>query len=282
MAETWCGKSCVGCAQKEQLNCPGCKAGPGRPWSSDCEISVCCRNKNHDSCDTCNNNRYCGKRSHKDDMPQRRARELAAQEARRAEMARLAPFMGKWLWLLFWMVVPSTIVSILSMDALSSVAPQVCRVGKYLGVACSVIYGLIMLQLSKEKKCYKSAGILRLVTAVVSLLLVLVSGAGSQTNWSLLITLPGGVVGLVATYQEYMAHADALKEVDADQSEKWRLLWKWYIGLFVGMFGCLVVMIIVPLLGLLLLLAVLIGETVAGIVSIVYTYRTAQAFRTYR
>jgi hypothetical protein len=139
-----------------------------------------------------------------------------------------------------------------------------------------------MLQLSKEKTGYKSAGILRLVTAVVSLLLVLVSGRSSHANWSLLITLPGGVVGLVATYQEYMAHAEALKEVDAYQSEKWRLLWKWYIGLFIGMFGCLVVMIIAPLLGVLLLLAALIGEAVVGIICIVYTYRTAQAFRTYQ
>lgn len=28
MAETYCGKTCAECTQKEILNCPGCKAGP--------------------------------------------------------------------------------------------------------------------------------------------------------------------------------------------------------------------------------------------------------------
>ena len=30
MAETYCGKSCAECSKRDILNCPGCKAGPGR------------------------------------------------------------------------------------------------------------------------------------------------------------------------------------------------------------------------------------------------------------
>lgn len=281
MAETYCGKSCEGCTQKEQKLCPGCHAGPGRQWSGDCEIAVCCRDKGHETCDTCTNNRYCGKRSRKEEMVERRARKLAEQEAKRAELARKAPFLGRWLWILFWMVIPSMVASLLAMDAMAGWAPGVYLFGKYLGVACSLLYGLILLRLVKENDSYRTAGILRLVTAGVSLLLVLVAGNNTGANWTLLISLPGAVVGLVAAYQEYMAHAAVLDGVDCTLAEKWRRLWKWYIGMNLGIFGCLVVMIIFPLLGLLLVLAALIGQVVVGILDLVYLYQSAQVFRYY-
>ena len=280
MAETWCGKHCSECSKKEELNCPGCKAGPGRSWPGDCEIAVCCRDKGHESCDTCTNSRFCGKRSRKDDMPERRLRKLAAEAEKRAEFARKAPFLGRWLSILFWMVIPSTVASLLGMNAMADVAPGVYRVGNYLTVACGLIYGLILLRLAKEYFGYRTAGVLRLVTAVASLLLVLVSSEDAVANWSLLISLPAMVVGLVGTYQEYMAHAAVLSGVDDCQAEKWRLLWKWKIGLTLGIFGCLVVLLIFPLLGILAVFAALIGILVVGIVELVYLYRTAQAFRT--
>lgn len=279
MAETYCGKSCEGCPQKEQKLCPGCHLGPGRQWSGDCEIAVCCRGKNHDTCDTCTNNRYCGKRSRRDGMVEYRARKLAEQEAKRAELARKAPFLGRWLSILFWMVIPATVVSLLGVDALATTAPKVYLVGKYLSVVCSLFYGLILLRLAKENLTYRTAGVLRLVTAGVSLLLVLVSGKNAVANWTLLISLPGMVVGLVGNYQEYMAHASVLDGVDSDQAEKWRMLWKWRIGTLAATFGSLVVMLIFRLLGVLVLLAALIGNVVVGIVELVYLWRTAQTFR---
>jgi hypothetical protein len=47
MAETYCGKTCTSCIQKEALNCPGCKVGPGRQYSGECALAKCCRNKKH-------------------------------------------------------------------------------------------------------------------------------------------------------------------------------------------------------------------------------------------
>ena len=280
MTETWCGKQCSECSKKEELNCPGCQAGPGRSWSGDCEIAVCCRDKGHESCGTCTNSRFCGKHSRKDDMPERRLRKLAAEAEKRAEFARKAPFLWKWLSILFWMVIPSTVASLLGMDAMADVAPEVYRVGNYLTVVCALLYGLILLRLSKENLGYHTAGILRLVTAVASLLLVLVSRDNAVANWSLLISLPAAVVGLVGTYQEYMAHAAVLSGVDDEQAGKWQVLWKWRIGLYLGAVGGMVIMLIVALLGILAVFAALIGILVVAIVELVYLYRTAQAFRT--
>ena len=53
MAETYCGKICAECAQKETLNCSGCKAGPGRQFGGDCKLAKCCRAKGHQECATC-------------------------------------------------------------------------------------------------------------------------------------------------------------------------------------------------------------------------------------
>ena len=281
MAETYCGKSCESCTQKEQKLCPGCRLGPGRAWSGDCEIAVCCRDKGHETCGTCTNSRYCGKRGRRDVMPDYRRRRQEAEADRKELLARQAPFMGKWLWILFWLVIPGTVASILGMDALAAAAPGVYLFGKYLGVACSLAYGLILLKVASKHDVYRTAGILRLVTAAASLALALLAGKGSVTGWALLISLPGGVVGLVATYQEYMAHASVLDSLDRTLAEKWRTLWKWYIGVFIATFGSLVVMLMFQLLGLLVLLAAVIGMVVVEILALVYLYQSAKEFREY-
>lgn len=279
MANAYCGKNCDSCVQKERLECQGCRLGPGRSWYDGCEIAACCRDRGHDSCDTCTNNRYCGKRSRRDGMIERRARKLAEEEARKAELARKAPFFGKWLWILFWMVIPGTVASLLSMDAIADRAPGVYLFGEYLGVVCSLLYGLILLRMVKENESYRTAGILRLVTAGVNLLLALVAGNSTGANWTLLISLPGAVVGLVATYQEYMAHADVAQPVDAGLAEKWRRLWKWYVGCLIATIASVLVVMIFPLLGLLVMLAGSIGVLVVDIISLVYIYQMAQTFR---
>lgn len=69
MAETYCGKSCLECGQKDVLNCPGCKAGPGKQYGGDCELAKCCRSKGHQECSTCGFNGNCGTLRSKDRMP---------------------------------------------------------------------------------------------------------------------------------------------------------------------------------------------------------------------
>lgn len=279
MSNTYCGKSCESCAQKEQKLCPGCRPGPGRSWSGDCEIAVCCRDKGHETCDTCTNKRYCGKRSQRDGMIDRRERKTAEQAAQRAELARKAPFLYKWLSILFWLVIPATVASLLAMEAMANVAPKVYLFGKYLTVVCGLVYGLVLLRLAKENLTYRTAGVLRLVTAAASLLLV--SGKNAAANWTLLISLPAAVVGLVGTYQEYMAHAGVLSGVDDFRAERWRMLWKWRLALIIAPFASIVVILIFRLLGVLVLVAALIGNLVIGIVELYYLWQTKQAFRDY-
>jgi len=90
------------------------------------------------------------------------------------------------------------------------------------------------------------------------------------------------VLELCATYQEFYAHAEVLEELDPELAGKWRLLWKWWIGLLLGLFGCIFLALISAILGLLVLLADAIGLLVVGIVQLVYLYRTAKRFREYQ
>ena len=52
MSNTYCGKNCNECTLKEELNCPGCLAGPGA-MGGGCELAACCRTKGHENCSTC-------------------------------------------------------------------------------------------------------------------------------------------------------------------------------------------------------------------------------------
>ena len=72
------------------------------------------------------------------------------------------------------------------------------------------------------------------------------------------------------------------EELDPELAGKWRLLWKWWIGLLLGLFGCIFLALISAILGLLAILADAIGLLVVGIVKLVYLYRTAKRFREYQ
>lgn len=47
MGDTYCGKLCEDCQFKDNLQCPGCKTGPGKTWMTECELAKCCMDKGH-------------------------------------------------------------------------------------------------------------------------------------------------------------------------------------------------------------------------------------------
>ncbi len=51
--ESYCGKNCDQCAYRSQGSCPGCKDGPGMPYTRTCPLARCCQQKGHQKCDTC-------------------------------------------------------------------------------------------------------------------------------------------------------------------------------------------------------------------------------------
>lgn len=281
MAETYCGRNCEMCSRREELDCPGCKAGPGKSWAGDCKLASCCREKGHESCDTCSFHMSCGTLRGRDRIPELRMKKRADEAERKARLARRAPFFGKWLWVLFWLFVPSALAGLMTNDNVVQWLPGLFWPGEILNFVCLMAYGLILLKLSSEEECYRAAGICTLVAAAVGFLTDCISHASGGAAWTLLLTLPAAIVVLVGEYREYTGHAAVLVGVDAVLSEKWERLWKWYIWSFGGLLGGTFAALLIPLLGLLVMLAAAIGVLVVSILKLVYLYQTAKIFRIY-
>ena len=281
MAETYCGKICAECEQKEMLNCPGCKVGPGKQYGGDCELAKCCRSKGHQECATCGFNGNCGTLHGKERIPGYRLKSIEAEKIRRAAIAKRAPVLGKWLWILFWLIIPGSIASLITNENIAGTVPSVFLTGQVLSAICSFAYGLILIRLASEEERYRTAGICALVGGGVSVLIACVSGGPEVPTWTLLISIPATIVSVVGMYHEFMAHSVVLTGLDNVLSEKWSSLWKWYVGIYCAMIGSLLLMVIIPVLGLLVMLAAAIGLIVVSILKLLYLYRTAKLFREY-
>lgn len=279
MDETYCGKSCASCAQKEALSCPGCRVGPGRQLGGECELAQCVRSKGHETCETCGFRDRCGTLAGRERIPDYRIKKIEAEQYRKAAIARRAPVLGKWLWIMFWLIVPSTIGDLMSNETIAELAPALYIPGQIISGACSLAWGLILLKLSAQEEGYHTAGVCSLIAAAANLLTAAISGGQEAAGWTLIITIPAAIFGLVGEYHEFMSHSAVLTGVDNELAEKWEKLWKWYIWLMVGMLGSILVTLVAPVLGLLVILAAVIGLIVVEIVQLVYLYRTAKVFR---
>lgn len=276
--EGFCGKSCETCTWRERLACPGCQEGPGRPFSGDCGIAACCREKGHAACGTCAYLAGCPKRMGRDRAPGERQLRAEAEAQRRREQDRRSPVLGKWLWLLFWLVIPSVLGNLMSNETVTEVLPVLRAPGEVLSLLCMLARGFILWQLRQIEGGYRAAGVCYVAAALADTLAEALRGRIGD-GLVLLLLLPVLAVELYGTYREYEAHAAVLDGVDDGLAAKWRLLWKWEIGLLLGMFGCVVLAIFSALLGLLVLLADFIGIIVVSVLQLVYLYRTARLFR---
>ena len=185
---------------------------------------------------------------------------------------------------LLWLVVPGTIAGFLSDEALSTHWPDLALLGEILGILCSVVYGLLLLSLARVNGGYRAAGVCTLFVAVAGIIIQSLGGGDPRNverGIALILTLPAAAVALAGEYQEYIGHAEVLEPVDLELSEKWRRLWKWYIGTFLALFAGFFVALISALLGLLVMLASVIGTIVVSILKLVYLWRTARTFREY-
>ena len=244
MAETFCGKSCAECIYKEELNCPGCKAGPGVKWNTDCDIAECCQKKGHKECSTCNFCSHCGMLQSNIRMPQYRLEKIAAKASWEKEVTERAKKVRKWLWIMFWLIIPGTIASLLSNDTLTALLPSLKVPGLILGIVCNVVYAISLLRLSSQEDRYKTAGICALVSAAWNIVLIATNGNETVQSWTAVLSILFAIVAFVGEYNEMTAHSVILTGVDAELSEKWSKLWKWYIGSYCAILGSALLILI--------------------------------------
>ena len=281
MSQTYCGKNCSECTQKEVLSCSGCKSGPGRQFGGDCELAKCCREKGHEVCDTCGLYRSCGVWWKRDGQPEYRKRKIEEEVRQKKAAAKKTLILGKWIWILFWLIVPTIVTWIMGTEMIMGDYPGFYLIGLILFQVCFIAYGLILLKISSEEDGYRTAGICIIVYGFIKGLLLFIFKIEVLPKWTLVITIPAGIIALIGEYYEYRAHSDVLVGIDNNLSEKWTILKKWYVGGILAFCCSFILMMIAPLLGLIALWGGAIVYLVVKIIKLVYLYRTAKMFRKY-
>lgn len=188
------------------------------------------------------------------------------------------PLLAKWMSILFWLIIISTAANLLTSENVTNAAPPLASAGQILNIAANVAYGVVLLKIASESMNYRNSAICRFITAAVAIAVIPISD-----NTEFFIAIPvvilSIVMDMVGEYYEFMGHAEVLRGADRTLSYKWLTLWKWYIGTFLGMIGGTVLAVMIPLIGLIVVLASAVGTLVISIVKIVYIYKTAGVFR---
>ena len=179
------------------------------------------------------------------------------------------------------MIVPNIGTGIMGNGSIMGDYPSIYLIGLILFPVCTIAYGLILLKISSEEGTYRTAGICIMVYGFIEVLLYFIFKAEELPEWTLIITIPAGIITLLGEYYEYRAHSDVLVGIDKNLSEKWSILKKWYLGGIIAIFSSFILMMIAPLLGLIALWGGAIVYLIIKIIKLVYLYRTAKVFRKY-
>ena len=165
-------------------------------------------------------------------MPRRRLRELEERQQRQDWLDRNAPVLAKWLWLLFWLVIPRTLAETLTLDVVASAFPAAGTVGEVLGALASLAYGVFLWQLRTVDGRYRTAALCSLAgsagsavilfaVAILMGCLVLIPG---ENVWFWLHQQLLGLFGVCAIFWPilllYIAVVTALDRHDSKMSMK--------------------------------------------------------------
>ena len=269
MAETYCGKDCQVCSRREELACPGCKNGPGLAVGSDCDLAECVIRKNLETCDGCSYRPSCGLMWIRESMPADRLHKREREQRRQETIARKAPILGKWLWVLFWMMIPGLVAGLLDNEILLEYLSGEYTGGIILQSAVSAAYALVLLMMGSQVRRYRTAGICGLIACGITIVLPIIDSAGLN----LLLGLPGIFMPFVYEYQEFAAHSDALWGVENTLAYRWKALWNWKLACYCALVvGVILAGFFVALLGALLILVAAIGLVVVDVLKMVFLF----------
>lgn len=277
-----CGKSCETCTVRETYNCSGCETVLD---TVGCEIASCCRDKNHDSCKTCNRFSFCTQRQLFRSMPKRRAEQAELEYARQLRQFENARILSHRLSKLFILSIILYAADLLLNDTLL----ENLRWGTGLRILDLVLYSLgyviyayLIRPLRTVEARYGTAAKAFLLSALFHIPLIL-DEFFPDTNilllvLNLLFALLSGGFEIYGIYCTCSAHSDALSGLDSELSARWELLYKWQIGLLLFLL-CMPIVTIFGVLGGLALLAAGIALYVIDILILVYLHRTVRVFR---
>lgn len=189
--------------------------------------------------------------------------------------------LGKWLGILFWMVIPSIAGAVLSNQAVAAWLPFLYLPGRIISMVTLCAYGYILLKLSSESSRYRMAAICCLASVAVDAGSSLIPEGFSMASLVGLLTFPVLILAFYGEYSEYMGHSEILRALDDGMALKWKRLWRWCLYSLGVMTGSILLVMFSPALGITALLVGLIGTLIVSVMKLTYLYRTAKIFREY-
>lgn len=189
--------------------------------------------------------------------------------------------LGKWLGILFWMVIPNVASSVMTNQALTTWLPFLYLPGRLLSLVTLCAYGYILLKLSSESSRYRMAAICCLASVAVDAGSSLVPEGAAVAPLIGLLSFPVMILAFYGEYSEYMGHSEVICALDEEMSVKWKRLWKWFMYSFGLMASSVLLVMLNGMLGITALLVGTIGTLIVSIVKLTCLYRTAKIFREY-
>ncbi len=181
-------------------------------------------------------------------------------EARAAVMAPV-------LWKVFWMVVISNVISLLSF------IPATVRFATLFGYVAAFLVGMLIMTLQTVDSRFRTAGRYAVASAVMLLVGMLLG-----SNATMPLTLAASVCSLFAMFFELNTLSLIVAQADANLGKRWRDLWKFRMIALCCSMGCTLLVLLAPGLASLLLVAVAVAAWILSLMQMVYYYKTAKLY----
>jgi len=93
-----------------------------------------------------------------------------------------------------------------------------------------LIYAVVLWTMSRNCANYGNAGKCGVIAVVCSFATDVIFP--DTDGIAILLGFPAAICALVCEYEEYCGHQAVLEDIDPEQSQKWDVLWKWFIGVY--------------------------------------------------
>ena len=234
MDNSYCGKNCETCMDKEALNCPGCKEGPGKYHSDECAVASCAREKGI-PCTACASCGGCPKFMGKNRIPRQRLWDKKSREVEQQVDDELDAYlkprlsvMETWFPRLFRADLIYAAAAIFSLGFLDDRIPVlnwILTAASYGALAAIGVCCLKMADLSR--KHYVTAGISTFILLAIHFANLFLQD-GSRTVRIFVVAL-GAAAELVQMCYLCWGNASVLELVDEDLSRDWNRLSAWFL-----------------------------------------------------
>lgn len=284
--ESFCQKDCHICPRREALGCMGCRPKYDAPGYPGCDIAQCCKAKGHANCGTCQFSGTCDKLSRRDSMPDEKPRNLRrAAELKDKQIARAA-FLGRWLWALFWLIIPSILGAILLTEPVLNLFPDLLWVGIGLQIMTVLSSCGIQLLISRYSRHFRNGVWFALPSYCVLLPFLFLSlETKGHVIAALLLCALSVFLSMLSIRQQIAGYREILAGVDDALAKKYSRLqssFQWCLGIAcISMTALPILQVIMPLFILALAICIY-WSAVLGIILLIHLYRTAKTFREYR